>query len=56
MIAAMALSVLLVVVTVLLFYELLRLTTNHLADLPLPPRARIIPVVLACFVGHTAAV
>ncbi len=56
MIAAMALSVLLVVVTVLLFYEVLRLTTNHLADLPIPPRARIIPVVLACFVGHTAAV
>ncbi|CAA9419858.1 MAG: hypothetical protein AVDCRST_MAG15-2150 [uncultured Rubellimicrobium sp.] len=56
MIAAMTLSVLLVVVTVLLFYEVLRLTTNHLADLPISPRARIIPVVIACFLGHTVAV
>ena len=42
-------GILLVVVTVLLSYEVLRLTTNHLADLPIPPRARIIPVVIACF-------
>ena len=34
----------------------LRLTSNHLAELPFRPRARIIVVVLATFVGHTAAV
>jgi hypothetical protein len=56
MILAMTVSASLVVVTVVMFYELLRLTSNHLSDLPLPPRARIIVVVLAAFGGHTAAV
>ena len=56
MIAAMAASVALVVVTILILYETLRLTSNHLAELPLPPRARIIVVVLAALVGHTLAV
>ena len=56
MIAAMATSVVLVVTTILIVYETLRLTSNHLADLPVPPRMRIIAVVLAAFVGHTAAV
>ena len=53
---AMATSVVLVVTTILIVYETLRLTSNHLADLPLPPRMRIIAVVLAAFAGHTAAV
>ncbi|WP_262266153.1 potassium channel family protein [Microvirga yunnanensis] len=52
----MATSVVLVVTTILIVYETLRLTSNHLADLPVPPRMRIIAVVLAAFVGHTAAV
>jgi len=56
MIVAMAVSAVLVVTTVMMFYEVLRLTSNHLSDLPLPPRARIIVVVLAAFGGHTAAV
>ena len=56
MIAAMATSVVLVVTTILIVYETLRLTSNHLADLPVPPRMRIIAVVLAAFLGHTAAV
>jgi hypothetical protein len=56
MIVAMAASVVLVVTTILILYETLRLTPNHLAELPLRPRARIIAVVLATFVGHTAAV
>jgi hypothetical protein len=56
MIVAMAASVVLVVTTILILYETLRLTSNHLAELPLRPRARIIAVVLATFVGHTAAV
>ena len=56
MIVTMATSVVLVVVTILTLYETLRLTSNHLAELPIPPRARIIVVVLAAFVGHTIAV
>src|SRR5215208_2266544 len=56
MIVAMAASVVLVVTTILILYETLRLTSNHLAELPLRPRARIIAVVLATFIGHTAAV
>ena len=53
---AMLASVVLVMATILILYETLRLTSNHLAELPLPPRARIIVVVLASFAGHTAAV
>jgi len=56
MIVAMVASIVLVVTTILILYEMLRLTSNHLAELPLPPRARIIVVVLASFAGHTAAV
>ncbi len=56
MILSMAVSAVLVVVTVVMFYEVLRLTSAHLSDLPLPPRTRIIVVVLAAFGGHTAAV
>jgi hypothetical protein len=56
MIMAMATSVVLVVTTILIVYETLRLTSNHLADLPVPPRMRIIAVVLAAFASHTAAV
>ena len=33
--------------------EALRLISNHLAELPLPPHARVIAVVRAAFVGHT---
>jgi len=56
MIVTMATSVVLVITTILTLYETLRLTSNHLAELPVPPRARIIAVVLAAFVGHTFAV
>ncbi len=56
MILAMAASVALVIVTILILYETLRLISNHIAELPVPPRARIIAVVLAVFVGHTLAV
>ena len=56
MILAMAASVVLVIATILILYETLRLTSNHLADLPMRPRARIIVVVLAAFLGHTLAV
>ena len=56
MILEMTVSAMLVVITVTMFYEVLRLTSNHLSDLPIPPRARIIVVVLAAFGGHTATV
>jgi len=55
-IVGMAASVILVIATVLILYETLRLTSDHLAELPVPPRARIIVVVLTAFVGHTLAV
>lgn len=56
MLTAMGVTVGLVIVTIAMFYEVLRLTSNHLSDLPIPPRARIVVVVLASFAGHTAAV
>ncbi|MER2265311.1 potassium channel family protein [Methylobacterium oxalidis] len=56
MLLAMTASVILVIGTILVLYEVLRLTSEHLSELPIPPRARILVVVLAAFVGHTAAV
>jgi hypothetical protein len=56
MLLAMSASVVLVTTSILVLYEVLRLTSEHLAELPIPPRARILVVVLAAFVGHTAAV
>jgi len=55
MILAVIASVVLVVTTTLTLYEALRLTSNHLAELPLPPRTRMIVVVLGTFFGHTLA-
>ncbi|MEE7476171.1 ion channel [Methylobacterium hispanicum] len=56
MLVVLVASVVLVVVTILVLYETLRLTSEHLAELPVPPRWRIIVVVLAAFAGHTVAV
>ncbi|MGU3664023.1 potassium channel family protein [Methylobacterium sp. A49B] len=56
MLLALAVSVVLVVSTILVLYETLRLTSEHLSELPVPPRARILAVVLMTFVGHTVAV
>jgi hypothetical protein len=56
MIVAMVTSVVLVITTIVTMYETLRLISNHLSELPIPPRARIIVVVLAAFFGHTLAV
>lgn len=56
MLIVLSASVALVVVTILVLYETLRLTSEHLADLPVRPRWRIIAVVLAAFAGHTVAV
>ncbi len=56
MLVVLSTSIVLVAVTILALYETLRLTSEHLAELPVPPRTRIIVVVLAAFVGHTVAV
>lgn len=56
MFVVLAASIVLVMVTILVLYETLRLTSEHLAELPVPPRWRIVAVVLAAFAGHTAAV
>lgn len=56
MLVAMAVATALVIITVVLFYEVLRLTSIHLTSLPIPPRARILALVLAVFGAHTIAV
>jgi hypothetical protein len=56
MIVAMIVATVLVLVTILIHYEVLRITSDHLVDLPIPPRARIIAVVVAAFAAHTAEV
>jgi hypothetical protein len=56
MIVAMIVASVLVLVTILIHYEVLRFTSDHLVDLPLPPRARILAVVVSAFVAHTAEV
>lgn len=56
MVVAMAASTVLVVATILVHYEVLRLTANHLRDLPVAPRFRILAVVVAAFTAHTLEV
>ncbi len=56
MIWAMMATTVLVALTILVHYEVLRVTSNHLADLPIAPRARIIVVVGAAFIAHTIEV
>lgn len=53
--ALMAVTVM-VILTILLHYEVLRFTSQHIADLPVAPRTRIIAVVCAAFAAHTGAV
>ena len=56
MLIAMLACVGLVLGTILIHYEVLRFASNHVHDLPIAPRLRIIPVVIAAFVGHTLEV
>ena len=56
MIPAMFASSALVVLCILIHYEALRFTSDHLAELPVSPRARILVVVIACFAAHTIEV
>ena len=56
MIFAMIAASALVIATILIHYEVLRLISDYLLDLPLKPRARILAVVIAVFAAHTAEV
>lgn len=56
MLIAMLACVVLVLATILIHYEVLRLASTHVHDLPIAPRLRIIPVVIAAFIGHTLEV
>ena len=56
MIPGMIAATILVVATILVHYEVLRLISDHLLDLPLLPRSRILLVVILVFVAHTAEV
>ncbi len=56
MILAMIFSTLLVLGTVLIHYEALRLTSAVLPRLAVPPRPRILVVIIAMFAAHTVEV
>lgn len=56
MIIAIVTTVVLVLASILVMYETMRLTSDHLSDLPLPPRPRIMLVVIAIFAGHTITI
>lgn len=56
MIYAMMAVTVMVIATVLLHYEVLRFTSGHIEELPIPPRTRILAVMCAAFTAHTGAV
>jgi hypothetical protein len=56
MLIAMGLSTLLVLSTVLIHYEILRLTSLLLPRMNIPPRQRTLVVILASFTAHTLEV
>ncbi|MDA0782129.1 MAG: ion channel [Rickettsiales bacterium] len=49
-------SIILVITTTLIYYEIMRLTWALLPKLSLAPRKKVIIVVLSIFAGHTIAV
>lgn len=56
MLLAMILSTGLVLLTVLIHYEILRLTSLLLPRLKIPPRQLTLVVIVACFIAHTIEV
>lgn len=56
MIAAMAFSILIVAAVVLVHYEVLRVLSDLLPRLTIPPRSRIVLVIFGSFLAHTAEV
>lgn len=51
-ILVLGLSLTLMVLTLWIHYQVLRLASDHLADLPLPNRAKVMAVVFSSFLGH----
>lgn len=56
MLLALILSTLLVLATVLIHYETLRLASSWLPRLHIPPRQRIIAVIFTTFCAHTVEI
>ncbi len=56
MILAMLFSTLLVFLTILIHYETLRIASRWLPQLHIPPRQRILTVIIALFAAHTIEV
>jgi hypothetical protein len=56
MLLALIFSMLLVIATVLIHYETLRLASSWLPRLKIPPRQRIIVVIFATFCAHTVEI
>ncbi len=56
MLLAMSLSALLVTTSILVHYEVLRLMSTIIPDLPISVRVKVLMVVLGCFVAHTIEV
>ena len=52
MLAAAIVSIILVALTVVIYYEILRLTSDALPRLAIPPRLRIVIVIGTTFVAH----
>lgn len=51
-----SISVFMVVLTALMYYEILRFSWARLPQLKIAPRARIIYIILTIFTGHTFAI
>jgi len=56
MLPAMLVSTVLVLTTVLIHYEVLRFTSLAMPRIHMPPRQRILVVILAAFLAHTIEV
>jgi hypothetical protein len=56
MFASMAISAFLVTINILVHYEVLRLMSAYVPNLPIAVRLKVLTVVLGCFVAHTIEV
>lgn len=56
MMIAIVTTLILVLTSIVVMYEIMRLTSDHLSDFPLSPRPRIMLAVIAIFIGHTVII
>ena len=56
MFAAMAISAFLVMINIIVHYEVLRLMSAYVPNLPIAVRLKVLIVVFGCFVAHTIEV